>query len=901
MHKRIVTILLLLCFLLGTVFPVYAEEVTTEDTAPTEETEPVEDIPAAELTISNTADFLAFAKNCRLDSYSQNLIVYLAADIDLAGTGFEGIPIFCGILEGGGHTISGLDISVHGSEHGLFRHLTLTAVVRDLNVSGQVAPQGSRSTVGGIAGENAGRIENCSFTGTVSGGDHVGGLVGINTQTGIIENSRASGTIHGNHFVGGIAGDNSGVIQVCQNHAEINVTAQQNIVDISDITLDTLTGAEASNTVTDIGGIAGTSSGMIRECKNYGTVGYKHMGYNIGGIAGSQSGYIANCENHAPISGRKEVGGIIGQMEPFMLLRYDTDTLQILRSEVAVLTDLIDRATMNAEENTSTVQSLLWTLQYHVSRAEDALYSLRVDPENPELLDLESVVSALQTLRSSITGISNTLQNLVYAVGNTTSDLSEDMDAIGDQVAVIEGILNNSEKHLGGSVTDISDADTPEDMTSEIESCTNYGPVLADLNGGGIVGAIALENDLDPEDDVQISGDTTLNSVGQLRSVVRGCTNTGSIDVRKQNAGGIVGWQSMGLVQNCLNTGDLIAETTDYAGGIAGRSQGYIRQSFVKCVIHGDAYVGGIAGSGTIVTDCRSIAQLTGTERTGAILGFAAENRSDTPIRGNVYFPVNSDPGAIDGISYAGRAEPLDMTGFLALEDLPELFRTVSVTFTFEDGTSQSHSLPLGQGLGDAKIPAVPEKACFSGVWAGLKEANLSAVYFDLAFHLSYTSHDTVIQSTEARGNRPLLLVQGDFAPGATVTISPCADGPSLGEKEILLESQLFTVADYDSLIAGRYLIPESCDPELLTLYIRSGNRWTVVDHTVDGSYLVFALYPGDDAIALTQTERSIPELLPFLAAAAAIVLLAIIIFAFRKNAGRKKKKTAPPTAENTQ
>ena len=900
MNKKIISIFMLLCFLLGTVFPVYAEEVTTEDTAPTEETEPVEDIPAAELTISNTADFLAFAKNCRLDSYSQNLIVYLTADIDLADTGFEGIPIFCGILEGGGHTISGLDISVHGSEQGLFRRLTLTAVVRDLNVSGQVAPQGSRSTVGGIAGENAGRIESCSFTGTVSGGDRVGGLVGINTQTGIIENCRASGTIHGNHFVGGIAGDNCGVIQVCQNHAEINVTAQQNTVDISDITLDTLTGAEASNTVTDIGGIAGTSSGMIRECNNYGTVGYKHMGYNIGGIAGSQSGYIANCENHAPISGRKEVGGIIGQMEPFMLLRYDTDTLQILRSEVAVLTDLIDRATMNAEENTSTVQSLLWTLQYYVSRAEDALYSLRVDPENPELLDLESVVSVLQTLRSSITGISNTLQNLVYAVGNTTSDLSEDMDAIGDQVAVIEGILNNSEEHLGSSVTDISDADTSEDMTSEIESCTNYGPILADLNGGGIVGAIALENDLDPEDDVQISGDTTLNSVGQLRSVVRGCTNTGSIDVRKQNAGGIVGWQSMGLVQNCLNTGDLIAEATDYAGGIAGRSQGYIRQSFVKCVIHGDAYVGGIAGSGTIVTDCRSMAQLTGTERTGAILGFAEESRSDDqqPIAANYYLCVDTDLGAIDGISYAGLAEPKSLADFMELENLPKLFRTVSVRFLLDDDRVVEIEVAPGGELKAFQIPAVPEKAGYMGVWDGLENTNLQNILFNMSFAPIYTAHSAVIQTELTRDNGlPILLVEGSFTDQAAVSIEESSTMPILDEKEILLESWTITMNEAGNI--AHLLLPEGEEAEHIKLYMsNSDGVWQELPFSIDGSYLVFPVTSKSFNIVLVQQQA---DYLVF-AIAGIIILLAITIVGtvrhIRKH--RKRKSIAKETKSHT-
>ena len=133
-------------------------------------------------------------------------------------------------------------------------------------------------------------IFDCSFSGTIAGRDCVGGIVGINTLTGIVDNCRVSGEISGNHFVGGIAGDNKGVVRYCENTAWVNTQEKQNSVDISDITVQTITGTEASNVVTDVGGIAGCSSGVIRGCNNYGNVGYPYMGYNIGGIAGSLTG-----------------------------------------------------------------------------------------------------------------------------------------------------------------------------------------------------------------------------------------------------------------------------------------------------------------------------------------------------------------------------------------------------------------------------------------------------------------------------------------------------------------------------------------------------------------------------------------------------------------------------------
>ena len=99
--------------------------------------------------------------------------------------------------------------------------------------------------------------------------------MGINTLGGVIENCQVHGSVSGNPFVGGIAGKNNGVIRSCANNAQINSTVQENTVALSDITMDSLVHSESAQTVTDIGGIAGNSSGVIRNCANQGGVGYR--------------------------------------------------------------------------------------------------------------------------------------------------------------------------------------------------------------------------------------------------------------------------------------------------------------------------------------------------------------------------------------------------------------------------------------------------------------------------------------------------------------------------------------------------------------------------------------------------------------------------------------------------
>ena len=98
--KRLWSILICLCLLLGSALPVFAEETA-------EETKHV-------LVIKTAEDFLAFAENCRLDSYSMGLTVSLEGDLDLKDVDFEDIPIFCGTFEGNGHTITRMNLSGEG-------------------------------------------------------------------------------------------------------------------------------------------------------------------------------------------------------------------------------------------------------------------------------------------------------------------------------------------------------------------------------------------------------------------------------------------------------------------------------------------------------------------------------------------------------------------------------------------------------------------------------------------------------------------------------------------------------------------------------------------------------------------------------------------------------------------
>ena len=901
---------LLLCLLLVLSLPITA---LAAETSKTEETQAAEE--GTTLRIFRRQQFLELAENCRLDSYSQNLSVVLMADIDLTGVDFAGIPIFCGSFDGSGHTVSGLSITQDGSNVGLFRYVGDSALIQNLTVSGEVTPDGSRSAVGGIAGHNAGKILNCSFDGTVSGANDVGGIVGINAVTGILDGCHASGTVAGSHRIGGVAGSNLGVIRSCNNRSQVNTTAEENQVKLSDISLSTITGSESISTVTDIGGIAGTSSGIIRESKNRGNVGYQHMGYNVGGIAGTQTGYLYKCQNFAQVYGRKEVGGIVGQMEPTTFIEYTKDTMQILQSQLGAVSRLTGQALSTIHDGNSDVGTQVNNLYDSLENAKDALGTLLPNGDDPYPPDQDTIDAAINNVNGSLASARSSLYGVMGSISDTASSLNRTMGSIAGQISAIGATVSSASQNLGGTIEDISDRDAAEILSGKVEKCTNSGPVLADLNAGGVVGAIAFENDLDPESDLQIGGDSSLNFDTQLRAVILGCENSGSVTAKRENVGGIVGWMALGLTKDCLSTGSIDAADADYVGGVVGKSSGYVRQCSAKSDITGKAYVGGIAGEGLTVTDCRSMVQLTGAEKTGAVLGMRgertgflkkevddSEKSAEETVTGNYYFTVGSDIGGIDGVSYADTAQPLAHDDFVALEGLDPIFKVISVRFVYDDGMMHTVTLTPGEALSPDSIPKLPEKAGYVGHWDGLADADLSDIRFDISFQAVYTAELETVQS-EALGesNLPTLLAQGQFSGDTPIQLTRMEKGPAPGEHDKFLEGYAFTLpaGTADTL---RYL-PETQQENVRVMVQGADGSWREVSHTKDGSYLVFAIEDGDQSFCLigSMIKAASWEPAAITGGAAAVVLLAVILLIHRH---RRKKKAAKAEAsaasENT-
>ena len=155
--------------------------------------------------------------------------ITLDKNIDLTGKGWTPIGTsfdnsYKGTFDGGGHTITGLAVTTNDQFVGLFGYLNRAGTVKNVVMEGiQITSNHMFGCTGGVVGYSWGTIENCSVSGSVSGTDCVGGVVG-SQKAGSIIGCCSSATVKGTHYVGGVAGEKWGTMTAC--YATGNVTLE---------------------------------------------------------------------------------------------------------------------------------------------------------------------------------------------------------------------------------------------------------------------------------------------------------------------------------------------------------------------------------------------------------------------------------------------------------------------------------------------------------------------------------------------------------------------------------------------------------------------------------------------------------------------------------------------------
>lgn len=875
-----------------------------------------EDAGRVTVHIASAADLRQLAADCAYDAWSDNVDVLLEADIDLSGQSFTPIPVFNGSFDGQGHSIRGLALASDGSNQGLFRFLRGQAVVQNLRVSGTLAPTIGREYVGGIAGVSAGKLVNCEFDGSVSGLNYVGGLVGDNS--GSILQCRAYGEVNGKRFTGGIVGHNSGLVNECVNYASVNTVITEAQLDIESLnTVSTvplaLLSAEDENIVSDTGGVAGYSRGVLLSCVNRGAVGYQHYGYNVGGVAGRQAGYLSECENYGAVLGRKDVAGVVGQMEPFLLLTDSTN----LADELILLNSYMNAASNDLAVMAAQMREALDAVDYsgfyeYQDAADSASYTGSIAHADEPIGGTTGTITG--GAGGTITGGSGV--NLPGVDSDLASQLADSMASVAEQMNGVFGAMSDSAGYLSGDLTlannqfsrvlllmsnalggnfdqkifeDVSDELGEDDIQGRVSNNRNYGTVEGDSNVGGIAGAMGIEYEFDLEDTLaeKVGANGIVNSSYNAECVCADNVNRGVILAKKDRVGGIVGSAEMGVVLRGESYAGVSSSDGGYVGGVAGYAEVPLRYCYAMCDLAGGSYVGGIAGWGASLSDCASMIEAAPASAClGAIAGWADMTQEDAVTR--CVF-VHESLGAVDGISYRELAYPVSYEELVALEGLPAEFRTLKLSFVADGVLVARLSVDYGASVDPAEIPAVPAKAGYTGAWESFETQKLR---FSTTVEAVYTPYQSAVASAQTREDSPqsIVLLEGSFEEGVQVVIEPCS---AAYDGEGVLEGwsvRLENAGDSSRLQYNvRYLAPELDNP-LHTVEIqilRSGN-WRKLSTEVNGSYLSFPVSGESVCFRAVEVSRLQPKLIVLLAAAGLSLAGLLVITAVL---GRERKK----------
>ena len=485
--------------------------------------------------INRYEDLITLAANCQDDSWSTGKRIILNNDIDMLGKEPVIISVFNGTFEGNNHTISNISYIGSGYVTGLFRYVEKDGMIKELNIKGMISSTGEKECIGGIVGINYGTIKNCTFNGTVKGQKTIGGIAGINEANGTIKNCKTEGKIAGYYYTGGISGKNHGSILNSVNKSGINNDTswveeddEQNSDIISTITDDSKEVNIYSGV--DTGGITGYSDGVITRCTNYGDIGYEHTGYNIGGIAGRQSGLMSLCVNNGIINGRKDVGGVVGQLEPYI----EVVQSESLKTEVNKLHDLVDKTIRDIQSGTDALSGDAQSMLDYTDKLIDTTDQIAGKIQNFADTNMESlnqitarldyvsdnipgVIDNVNLFTDSLTTLNNDLKDLTDAINviQKLKDNQADYDRYNEQ----KNKLDEAVKHLNDTISNSDSAKKIKDiMTNPDGSTKNFSDLTKEEREEVMTELLnLLEHASDVEDDI----DDILSAVNAIADIIR--------------------------------------------------------------------------------------------------------------------------------------------------------------------------------------------------------------------------------------------------------------------------------------------------------------------------------------------------------------------------------------------
>lgn len=466
------------------------------------------------------------------------------------------------------------------------------------------------TNLGGVAGQNDGTLDQCTYSGTMGGNADTDGLVSVG--------ARSTGST-----VGGIAGLNNSTITGCEvKYIKLQVSGISNIT-------TTQTADEKLASASHVGGIAGRNNAEIansyvatERSNRAGSIITARYGF-VGGVAGSNNGTITGSgSKKALVSDEKATPALVTQVDNWL------DAADANAGINSMAAELTTGKTYAGLKGVDTVTGYGYTNVYSDTglAANDLLVALR-GSNNSETVRAAGYLGGLagfNSLRGTI-DTSATGQWFVYSDNATTA-------------STVGGIVGQNESN----VTDKSVLDT-------VVNCAAVRRFTRVFDGSKNKDDTDNENIYKSENRVVVHVGGVIGQQ-QNRSddrwSVSKVVNCGSVfNSRSANVGGVIAyWLDYGgTVQKCFNFGKITTNTNDKNSGYGavGGIVGFIDQP--------------ISGGTTNVLSCRNYGQIwyksNGANDCAGIIGKIEMKKPTDIMTLNIIDCVNS--GAIKAASQA--------------------------------------------------------------------------------------------------------------------------------------------------------------------------------------------------------------------------------------------------------
>lgn len=440
------------------------------------------------------------------------------------------------------------------------------------------------TNLGGVAGQNDGTLEQCTYSGTM------GGNVGNN---GSINGGAASA----GSTIGGIAGINNNLIENCSvTHISLQAQGAFNVT-------DTQTAAQKLQNASHVGGIAGcnANNGIIRSsyiATDSGSLVAARYGF-VGGVAGSNSGKITDSGSRAAFASAETTQSLMTKIKYW--LAQDDGSGNALTSNVkyARLNAMLDilKYGKNKDTSESVENQDKYTYDYAALHGKDTV---------PETRDNNY---------SAYSGTALGSNALTVALRGCTSDNDRANGYLGGITgfnATSGSIMSTATGNWFVYGDNVSTGSTVGGAVGQNETAAEMAYVV---NCAAVRRFTRVNNTPDYSNDNIYASNRVNTQVGGLICNQQNRTSdawkiTGSVNLgtvfnsRSFNAGGIISlWENYGgTLEYCYNLGTLQTNTNDRKGeaGAVGGIAGYLREP--------------VSGSATNIISCSNYGDILWTE-----------------------------------------------------------------------------------------------------------------------------------------------------------------------------------------------------------------------------------------------------------------------------------------------